>query len=134
MIHPTPSMPEPPSVPTINPPHIPSFSSPEGRQFVRSILRPQLPFDPHDDQLEGICQSLDGEDLVAIAATGSGKTGFFSMYMLMLRALSSNPNMCRPSRKICKDPVMVVVCPTVGLEEDMVNTGYCCQKKSTNHF
>lgn len=102
------------------PPTISQFSTPEGHRFVHSILRPLLPYDPHTYQLEGVCASLDGKDLIALLATGSGKTAFFSMYMLMLRALSINPNLCSPPRKIPQDPAMVIVCPTIGLEEDMV--------------
>ncbi|KAJ3535140.1 hypothetical protein NM688_g7019 [Phlebia brevispora] len=84
------------------PPHIEKFSSPEGQSFVRKLLQSTLPYDPHDYQVEG-----------------SGKTGFFSMYMLLLRALSADSNLCSPPRKISLDPAMVVICPTIGLEEDM---------------
>lgn len=102
------------------PPIIEKFSSLDGQQFIRNLLRPLLPYDPHDYQLQGVCACLDGKDLIALTATGSGKTGYFSMYMLALRALGNNPNLCNPPRKIHRAPAMVVVCPTVGLEEDMV--------------
>lgn len=103
------------------PPIILKFSSPEGVALVRNTLRTLLPFDPHTYQLDGICTCLDGQDLIAICPTGSGKTEFFSMYILMLRALSANPNLCRPSRKVPQDPAMVFVCPTIVLEEDVVS-------------
>ncbi|KAJ3559456.1 hypothetical protein NM688_g328 [Phlebia brevispora] len=95
------------------------FSSSEGQSFVRNLLRASLPFDPHDYQVEGVCACLDGKDLIALCPTGSGKTGFFSMYMLALRALAANPQLCIPARNISSHPAMVIICPTIGLEEDM---------------
>jgi hypothetical protein len=38
----------------------------------REILKKHLPFAPHDYQLEGVTEALDGND-VAITATGSEK-------------------------------------------------------------
>ncbi|KAH9917525.1 P-loop containing nucleoside triphosphate hydrolase protein [Amylocystis lapponica] len=96
------------------------FSTPAGKALVRSILKPYLPYDPHDYQIEGVCQSLDGVDLLAVLATGSGKTGYFTMYMLVLRSLSENPNLCSPPKKnIPKDPAIILVYPTLSLEEEM---------------
>ena len=56
------------------------FSSPEGFALCRRILSEHLPYDPHDFQIEGICKVLDRVDLLAILATGSGKTGFLSTH------------------------------------------------------
>ncbi|KAI0728800.1 hypothetical protein C8Q72DRAFT_944441 [Fomitopsis betulina] len=71
-----------------------------------------------DYQLEGVCQDLDGRDLLAALATGSGKTGFYYMYMLMLIELSKNPSLCDPLYPAAlKDPAMVAVYPPIGLEE-----------------
>ena len=81
-----------------------------------------LPFDPHDYQLEGVCKVLDGQDLLAVTPTGSGKTGFIYILLLVLQGLQQKPTL-RPSgiRKYPKDPVIFVVCPTIALEEDMVS-------------
>ena len=81
-----------------------------------------LPFDPHDYQLEGVCKVLDGQDLLAVTPTGSGKTGFIYILLLVLQGLQQKPTLC-PSgiRKYPKDPVIFVVCPTIALEEDMVS-------------
>ncbi|KAH9922249.1 P-loop containing nucleoside triphosphate hydrolase protein [Fomitopsis serialis] len=95
------------------------FSTSEGHALTRQVLRKSLPYDPHDYQLEGICQVLDGLDLLAALATGSGKTGFFSMYMLMLIELSNNLSLCTPPVAVPKDPAMVGIFPTIGLEEQM---------------
>lgn len=100
-----------------------AFSTSEGHALVRRVLRQHLPYDPHDYQLEGICHVLDGHDLLAVLATGSGKTGLYFMYMLMLIELSKNPALCDPPVKgIPKNPAMVAVYPTIGLEEQMVCT------------
>ena len=53
------------------------FSTTEGLRLVRKILRQLLPYDPHNDQLEGICKMIDGINLMALTRTSSGKTGYF---------------------------------------------------------
>ncbi|PIL25360.1 hypothetical protein GSI_13250 [Ganoderma sinense ZZ0214-1] len=96
------------------------WSSPEGYRLARTILRPSLPFDPHDYQLEGVCKVLDGYDLLAVIPTGAGKTGYLLIYILLLIALSNNPNLCSPARTgIPRDPGMLIAYPTIGLEEEM---------------
>lgn len=100
--------------------HVQQFASSDGHKLARSVLRPLLSFDPHDHQLEGICKSLDGVDLLAVLKTSGGKTGYFSMYILMLLALGKTPAICTPSRNIHQDPALIIICPTIGLEEDMV--------------
>ena len=101
------------------------WSSPEGYQLARTILRQHLPYDPHDYQLEGICKCLDGMDLLAVVATGRGKTGFFSMFMLLQLALSQNPGLCTPPWPFARNgPCMIMVYPTVGLEEEQVSLAH----------
>ena len=81
-----------------------------------------LPFDPHDYQLEGVCQVLDGLDLLAVTPTGSGKTGFVYILLLVLQGLQQKPELRPPGvRKFPRDPIILVVCPTNALEEDMVS-------------
>ncbi|KAI1781978.1 hypothetical protein LXA43DRAFT_1152807 [Ganoderma leucocontextum] len=95
------------------------FASPPGYELIKKTLQSQLPFTPHDYQLEGVGQLLDGKDLVAVLATGSGKTGYYLIYMLMLCELSKNPALCQaPYPPAPKDPCMVIIYPTNGLEEE----------------
>ena len=102
------------------------FSTTEGLRLARKVLRQLLPYDPHDDQLEGICKMIDGINLMALTRTGSGKTGYFIMYMLLLLALSKDPSIVAPAKKsVPKNPVMVLVFPTNGLEEEMVSFTVC---------
>ena len=66
---------------------------------------------------------LDGVDTLAILRTGMGKTGFLSMYMLVLLEILKNPHLC-PSvaKKFPEKPCMLVVLPTKYLEHQMVRT------------
>ncbi|KAI0744071.1 P-loop containing nucleoside triphosphate hydrolase protein, partial [Daedaleopsis nitida] len=99
------------------------WSSDEGRRLARSTLSQCLPYDPHDYQLEGVCKLMDGTDLLAVIATGSGKTGYFTMYMLLQLALSKDPSLCEPPwTRTPQNPCMVIVYPTIGLEEEMAGT------------
>ncbi|KAH9911495.1 P-loop containing nucleoside triphosphate hydrolase protein [Fomitopsis serialis] len=98
------------------------FSSPEGTAFCRNIASKHcLPWDPHDYQLEGVCKALDGIDVFAITPTGSGKTGFLLIYMLVAQAIAKDRELCPKGlrSRFKADPCMVVVCPTKSLEHDM---------------
>jgi hypothetical protein len=57
------------------------FSNPVCHKLARKILRPQLPYNPHDAQIEGICKAIDSVDIMVLTPTGSGKTGYPTMYM-----------------------------------------------------
>ncbi|KAF8229599.1 hypothetical protein L208DRAFT_1285891 [Tricholoma matsutake] len=70
------------------------FSSSEGNNLCQNILHQHLPYHPHDVQIEGICKLLDSVDKLAILHTGMGKTGFLSMYMLVLLEILKNPHLC----------------------------------------
>ncbi|KAJ7482141.1 hypothetical protein B0H11DRAFT_2280205 [Mycena galericulata] len=97
-----------------------TFHSPTGFSLVRQILLPAaLPtFDPHDYQLDGVCKILDKIDLVAVTPTGSGKTGFLFLSLLVMMAIAANPALC-PSVTFPKDPAMVVICPTNSIEQQL---------------
>lgn len=71
-----------------------SFSSEEGLAFCREITAESLPWSPHTYQLEGACKALDGLDVLAITPTGSGKTGFLLIYMLVAQAIAKDPTLC----------------------------------------
>ncbi|KAF7369592.1 P-loop containing nucleoside triphosphate hydrolase protein [Mycena venus] len=95
------------------------FHSPQGFTLVRKILLDALPhFEPHDYQTDGICKVLDGIDLLAVTPTGSGKTGFLFLTIIVMIAIANVPSLC-PTVKFPKDPVIVVVCPTNSIEQQM---------------
>ncbi|KAJ7089968.1 hypothetical protein C8R44DRAFT_892150 [Mycena epipterygia] len=96
------------------------FHSPEGFLLVGKILLDALPhFEPHSYQMDGMCKILDGVDLVAVTPTGSGKTGFLFLTILVMIAIAKNPSLC-PTVKFPKDPTIVVVCPTNSIEQQIV--------------
>lgn len=99
------------------------YNTPAGHILVQEILakcEPQAII-PHDYQREAICHALDGEDVIATMATGTGKTGLFSFLMLVIRAISRNPSLALGGKTFPKDPCMIVVCPTKALQADMVS-------------
>lgn len=97
-----------------------TWSSQEGHLLCRRILKDSpLPYDPHDYQIEGVCKSLDGVDLCAITPTGSGKTGYYTMYMLVVLAVVKNPTLC-PTSTFPENPLLIIICPTIPLQLDMV--------------
>ncbi|KAJ7609778.1 P-loop containing nucleoside triphosphate hydrolase protein [Mycena polygramma] len=96
-----------------------TFHSPEGFALVQRILLEALPtFEPHTYQMDGICKVLDKIDLVAVTPTGSGKTGFLFLTIIVMIAIATNPSLC-PSVTFPKDPAIVVVCPTNSIEQQM---------------
>jgi len=66
------------------------FSSPHEWQVCHKIIADKLPFGPHDYQLEGITQALDGQDVFAVSATGSGKSAYIYMLAIILLELANN--------------------------------------------
>ena len=97
------------------------FSSPHGWQICRKIIADRLPFGPHDYQLEGITHALDGQDVVAVSATGSGKSAYIYMLAIVLLELGKKPMLSPIKKRFPEDPAIVVVCPTTALEDDLVN-------------
>lgn len=100
------------------------FKSKEGKALCLKILKdnPLLPFRPHDAQLEGICAALDKDDLLAVLPTGYGKTGLFFMYMLVMRALAKDRTLYPGGWKGPSDPIMVIICPTIFIERQIVES------------
>lgn len=94
------------------------FNEPNGWMFCRQILKKHLPFAPHDYQLEGVTEALDGNDVMAITATGSGKSAYIYMLVLLLQELGKNPPEFSTARLFPQDPVVVVISPTTALEEE----------------
>ncbi|KAF8236852.1 hypothetical protein L208DRAFT_1522858 [Tricholoma matsutake] len=61
------------------------WSSPTGHILCQDILSSTVAeYEPHDWQVEGVCQSLDGVDFLTITPTGSRKTSYDLMYILII--------------------------------------------------
>jgi len=78
-----------PSEPRTIPLKDPKYNSDTGRALCKQILVKYLPYEPHTYQLDGICPALDGIDLLVTIPTGSGKTGYLIMLMLVVLVLSA---------------------------------------------
>jgi hypothetical protein len=58
--------------------------------------------------------------VLAILPTGSGKTGLFFMFTLVIKALSEDPSLCPQWKEVPKNPVMIAICPTNYIENQTV--------------
>lgn len=77
--------------------------SSEGHLLCRKIAANScLQYEPHDYQIESVCKSLDGINLLAITPTGSCKTSYYILYMFFMRAIQNDPTLC-PTAKFSKN-------------------------------
>ncbi|KAJ6600316.1 pheromone A receptor-domain-containing protein [Mycena vulgaris] len=76
-----------------------------------------LPCDPHDHQIEGISTASMAViySPVAITPTGSRKTGFHTMYMLVVLAFRKDPSVC-PTAKFLADLCFIFICLVIPLQ------------------
>jgi len=113
----------------------PGLSSVEGMKLARELLCPQLDHEIHDYVLEGVCQALDGKHILAVAPTSGGKTSYYYGYILLLKALQQvDPPSPFLKRTYPANPVMVVVFPTKGLQEEMVRLQTHTPLHRVNHI
>jgi hypothetical protein len=79
------------------------WTTPDGIQKVRDLVRPKLPFDPAPFQLACSAHILNGTDVFCVAATGEGKSALIYIPIIAW-----------------KDTITLVIQPTHFLEIDMV--------------
>jgi ATP-dependent helicase YprA (DUF1998 family) len=72
-------------------------------------------------------------DLLATSPTGSGKTGYFILLMVVVHEIAGNKTLAIGKERFPKNPVMIVVCPTKALEEDIVSYYVTNGGLSLNH-
>ncbi|KAJ7761338.1 P-loop containing nucleoside triphosphate hydrolase protein [Mycena metata] len=95
------------------------WSCAQGFDLARRIIAATpVPYVPHDHQLEGVCKSLDGVDLFAITPTGSGKTSYFVLYIMIILEILKDPALC-PTATFPTNPCLLVICPTIPLQIEM---------------
>lgn len=101
------------------------FNSKPGHALISRIIQLYVPYIPHDYVLEGVGHILDRTDLVAITPTGSGKTGFMAFTALVVRELTTRPELYPEARGISnrfpKYPLMLTICPTNYMEYQLVS-------------
>ncbi|KAL1674911.1 P-loop containing nucleoside triphosphate hydrolase protein, partial [Schizophyllum commune] len=73
---------------------------------------------PHDHQLDVVTHTLDRTDVLAITYTGSGKSGYIYMAVTIINAILEDPDIC-PTAIFPRSPLVLVICPTIALEEDL---------------
>ncbi|KAL1677062.1 hypothetical protein EV122DRAFT_194391, partial [Schizophyllum commune] len=95
------------------------FASEWGRKLCKKILLETLNEHPHDHQLDVVTHALDRKDVLSITYTGSGKSGYIYMFVAVVNAIMADPELC-PTAQFPRNPVVVVICPTISLEEDLV--------------
>jgi hypothetical protein len=60
-------------------------------------------------------------DLLATTPTRSGQTGYFVLLMLVVREIAADMTHAIAKEILPRDPVMIVVCPTKALEDEIVS-------------
>ncbi|KAK7021361.1 hypothetical protein VNI00_017412 [Paramarasmius palmivorus] len=94
------------------------FSTDAGRDLCRQILRESIQEEPHEHQLDVITKLLDRVDVLSLVYTGGGKSGYIYMTLKVILKILECPSLC-PEAKFRPDPIIVVVCPTTALEQDL---------------
>jgi hypothetical protein len=89
------------------------YDSPQGGALCKKILAKYLQYDPHDYQLDGICPAMNGYDLLATTPTGSGNTGYFTMFMLVDYSLLQLDRALSLHQGISRQTLRVVVCDSL---------------------
>jgi hypothetical protein len=64
---------------------------------------------------------MDGFDLLATTPCGLGKSGYLILLMLIVCEIAADETLAIGKEIFPLDPVMIVVCPTKALEEDIVS-------------
>src|SRR6202050_5771359 len=83
------------------------YNSDAGRALCKRILEKYLPYEPHDYILDGVCPVMDGYDLLATTPTGSGKSGYYILLMLVVREIAADDSLMIGEKRFPKDPVMI---------------------------
>jgi ATP-dependent helicase YprA (DUF1998 family) len=59
---------------------------------------------------------MDEFDLFVTTPTGSGKTGYLIMLVLVVREISADATLALGEKEL--DPTMIIICPTKALKDD----------------
>lgn len=102
--------------------NISSFRSPAGLALIRRLLSSRVPYPLHDHQVEGTGVLLDRVDLVAVLETGAGKTAYFFLPVLFIKALHEDDDIPEAmKKKFPANPVVFTIVPTNNLELEKVH-------------
>ena len=71
-------------------------------------------------------------DLLATTPTGSGKAGYLILLILVVREIAADMTLAIVKEILPRDPVMIVVCPTKALEDEIVSIIIYKRHNATN--
>ncbi len=99
-----------------------AFDSLEGRRLSRDLSHHDLKYDPHDYSLDVAVKIIDGTDCLVRTACGLGKTGIIALLAIVLRKIGQDQTLFpgKPVQEVIRNPVILVICPTNALEQDLV--------------
>src|SRR6202040_2986694 len=103
------------------------YDSVAGRALCKRILEKYLPYEPHDYVLDGICHVMDGYNLLATTPTGSGKSGYYILLMLVVREIAADESLMIREKRFPKDPVMIFYPQRLWRMTWYILTGLCCR-------
>ncbi|KAJ7635589.1 P-loop containing nucleoside triphosphate hydrolase protein [Mycena polygramma] len=101
------------------------WQDPDGLKTLRTIVKTVIPqwkngLRPMQEEL--VAPILDGEDILCCTATGDGKSGAFSVPILVLNEYNANRHLYPPNLPTRSPrPVGMVVTPTKGLANNLVS-------------
>ncbi|KDQ19566.1 hypothetical protein BOTBODRAFT_102416, partial [Botryobasidium botryosum FD-172 SS1] len=108
-----------------------TWASGQGLRKLKTILLikvPKWPDGPYEWQLICVAQVLDGKDVLAITATGDGKSALFYLPILVLQYMRDHPEEEYPplarGRAAPASPTSIVICPLIGLEDNLGMQAY----------
>ncbi|KAJ7436651.1 P-loop containing nucleoside triphosphate hydrolase protein [Mycena galericulata] len=104
-------------------PRTPRWQDPIGRETANKIVKKLVPewkagLRPVQEDL--VSAILDGDDLLCCTATGDGKSGAFSIPILVLNEYNTNRTLYPAGLPTRLNPVGIVVTPTKGLAANIV--------------
>ncbi|KII84820.1 hypothetical protein PLICRDRAFT_117195, partial [Plicaturopsis crispa FD-325 SS-3] len=95
-----------------------------GKTTIQLISKAQAADWPdalYDWQLHLVARILDSDDILAVTATGDGKSAVFASHILVLQEMNRHPHLYPdlPCREI---PIGIVITPTKGLASNHART------------
>ncbi|KII85949.1 hypothetical protein PLICRDRAFT_65078, partial [Plicaturopsis crispa FD-325 SS-3] len=99
---------------------------PERQDLIRSIFRERIPqwtHGPRDFQIEAWGHILNGTPLLAVVATGGGKTALYYGPIIIYHYLFHHPSLLdvAAQRILPRKPVAIVVSPLIELGNSQVS-------------
>jgi superfamily II DNA/RNA helicase len=104
------------------PPDNPKWTDKDGLHTIQTIVRRCTPWTDGltTAQLQLVSLILEGNDVLYVNATGSGKSCAFSIPIIVWNEYNTNPELYPRGLKTFAKPVGLVITPTKGLAYNLV--------------